>query len=425
MIQSRPPGTPLRLGTRRSLLAQAQSSWVARQLEAVHPGLRVELVGVETRGDQLLDVPLSTAPGREFFVAELDTALIAGHVDFTVHSFKDLSLQRPPELVLAAVPERANPRDIILFGPSTASRLEQHLPLRVGTGAPRRITNIADFLPTALPGITPQPAPEFIPIRGNIDTRLSRIHLPVGEERHLDAVVLALAGLSRLWTSSHGKERLEALLSGIRWMVLPLGECPTAPAQGALAIECRANDAAMRAYLAALHHPATARHVDSERQELAEWGGGCHQALGATAVSVLHAGSVLYVRGRKPDGTFISRTQTTFHEKPTPLAPSPMAAPSPATEPRRGSQKPALYVTADTRPQDFNHSVKDHVWASDVGVWRAWAQRGVWVEGCAEGHGLLSLESTFAEPVLGLVAPEETPVTLSSSAGTPLRVATP
>src|SRR5512138_2583435 len=115
-------GKTLRLGTRRSALAWIQSSQVAAALRAAHPGLTVELVGIETRGDRVLDKPLSQIEGKEFFTAELAHALAAGRVDFTVHSLKDLSLERPPQFVLAAVPHRANQRDIALFAPDVPAR---------------------------------------------------------------------------------------------------------------------------------------------------------------------------------------------------------------------------------------------------------------------------------------------------------------
>src|SRR5664279_471202 len=98
----------LRLGTRRSALARAQSGQIAARLEQLHPGLKVDLVGIDTRGDRILDKPLSQVEGKEFFTAEIDTALLHGEVDLTVHSYKDLSLERPEPLLLAAVPERAN-----------------------------------------------------------------------------------------------------------------------------------------------------------------------------------------------------------------------------------------------------------------------------------------------------------------------------
>jgi len=423
MTQPRTLGSPLRLGTRRSLLAQAQSSWVARQLEALHPGLRVELVGVETRGDLLLDVPLSTAPGREFFVTELDTALLAGQVDFTVHSYKDLSLERPAELILAAVPRRADPRDVVLFGPSAATRLAQRLPLRIGTGAPRRITNLTDFLPTALPGATPQPAPEFVSIRGNVDTRLARVHLPETEERHLDAVVLAMAGLSRLWTSASGCARLGTLLEGVRWMILPLSECPTAPAQGALAIECRADDAEMRRYLAAMHHPDTARHVDRERRVLAEWGGGCHQALGATSISVPSVGWILHIRGRKPDGALMAQHLVDPHATSDDSAAPTRTTPSPRTSVTGAETRAAIFVAKPSPVIDQGSLDGKRVWAGDLDGWLALARAGVWVEGCAEGLGLRSLEGIFSEPVLGLASAPEDPV--MANVGHPAEVRSP
>jgi hydroxymethylbilane synthase len=421
MTQPRPPGSPLRLGTRRSLLAQAQSSWVARQLEALHPGLRVELVGIETRGDQWLDVPLSTAPGREFFVAELDAALLAGQVDFTVHSYKDLSLERPPELVLAAVPQRADPRDVVLFGPSAARRLAERLPLRIGTGAPRRITNLADFLPAALPGATPQPTPEFVAIRGNIDTRLARVHLAESEERHVDAVVLAMAGLARLWTSASGSARLTTLLAGVRWMILPLSECPTAPAQGALAIECRAEDADMRRYLAAMHHPATARHVGRERRVLAEWGGGCHQALGATSISVPNEGSVLHVRGRKPDGSFLAEKRVETED----LSSVPNPPPQPHADSSTPNPRLAVFISKPSPAMDGASLEGKRVWIGDLDGWLALARAGVWVEGCAEGLGVSSLRSLFDEPVLGMASATESNATVPAVVEPPAEVRSP
>ena len=129
--------TRLRLGTRRSALAWVQSSQVAAALRAAHPGLEVELVGIDTRGDKVLDVPLSSMDGKEFFTAEIDAALLQGRVDFTVHSLKDLSLERPAGLVLAAVPARANPRDIAIFAADVPARLAAGAGFRNWTYYPR------------------------------------------------------------------------------------------------------------------------------------------------------------------------------------------------------------------------------------------------------------------------------------------------
>src|ERR1039458_1466789 len=135
----------LKLGTRRSALARAQSAAVARQLEDLHPGLTVELVGIETRGDRILDTPLSEVEGKEFFTDELDAALTGGKVDFTGHSYKDLSLARSARLLLAAVPRREPPHNIALFAADVPQRLAAGLELIIGSSSPRRAAFVPGF----------------------------------------------------------------------------------------------------------------------------------------------------------------------------------------------------------------------------------------------------------------------------------------
>ena len=141
----------LKLGTRRSALARAQSAAVARQLEQLHTGLTVELVGIETRGDRILDTPLSAVQGKEFFTDDLDTALLAGETDFTVHSYKDLSLERSARLLLAAVPRRAQPHDIAVFAADVPERLAAGHELVIGSSSPRRAAFVPELLQRLLP----------------------------------------------------------------------------------------------------------------------------------------------------------------------------------------------------------------------------------------------------------------------------------
>src|SRR5580658_1352445 len=147
----------LKLGTRRSALARAQSAAVARQLQQQHPGLTVELVGIETQGDRILDKPLSTVDGKEFFTAEIDAALLAGHVDLTVHSYKDLSLVRSDRLLLGAVPRREPPYDMALFAPDVLLRLAAGEELRIGSSSPRRASFVPDILRRVLPTLSSPP----------------------------------------------------------------------------------------------------------------------------------------------------------------------------------------------------------------------------------------------------------------------------
>lgn len=410
----------LRLGTRRSTLAWAQSLWVAERLRTAHDALEIELVPIETRGDRITDVPLREMEGKEFFSAELDAALLASRVDLTVHSLKDLSLERPEGIALAAVPSRENPRDAILFAGDVLQRLEQGTEIRIGTSAPRRRENVAPFLATALPG-GGNARLSWLEIRGNVDTRIARLREPDSSERRLDAVVLALAGLVRLWRDERadgGRERLRRLLDGLRWMVLPLAECPTAPGQGALAVECREIDALTMSLLRTLHDEASARQVDEERAVLARYGAGCHQRFGATCITHPACGNVLYVRGSAADDRALDEVRWLS----LPKAPASRAV---AWDGMRAREAAFLDTSAELEldsalfmseaPVFIAHSrallegsearmAGRRVWTSGVQSWRRLAARGVWVEGCADGLGFDWITSTLEEPVLGLPA---------------------
>jgi hydroxymethylbilane synthase len=404
----------LKLGTRRSLLAWSQSEWVAGQIERLNPGTRVELVGIETRGDRILDVSLRKVEGKEFFVAELDDALRSGRVDLTVHSMKDLSLERPGEFTLAAMPLRENPRDVLLVGPHALDRLRRGERLRIGTSSPRRLENLPSFLRTALP--QPCAEPEFVEIRGNVNTRLSRTLEEVAHERYLDGVVLAFAGLIRLWANEKARAEMAPMLARIRWMVLPLRECPAAPAQGALAVECRTNDAATRTQIAKLHDAAGARRVLRERGLLAQWGGGCHQRFGATAIDTAELGEMFYVRGAKSDGEKVDTLEWHGHPAPAERTSAAECWDGSAWRARHSSVRPieglrprdlsgeAVFVAHSRAvPADWAASLAGaRVWTAGVSSWRRLAEQGIWVEGCSEGLGFDELAPTLGEGVLGL-----------------------
>ena len=398
----------LRLGTRRSLLAWAQSSWVARSLEERRPGLRVELIGIDTRGDQVLDISLQKMEGKEFFVAELDEALRARRVDFSVHSLKDLSLDRPSDFVMGAIPERENPRDVILWGPGLIEKIASGRVLRVGTSSPRRLENIPAFLSRALPRVGEKRADvHFVEIRGNVNTRLARVHEVVGSERALDGVVLAFAGLSRLWNDRAGREELEKLFVGVRWMVLPLRENPTAPGQGALAVECRADDVGTREILRALHHEPSERTVARERAVLAQYGGGCHQKFGASNTAHEELGEVFFVRGRKSNGELIAQDDDVsieFTVSSKDLVISKYTEVESVSSAVGNAQ--AVFV-AHSRALSFDVEAKSflstkRVYVSGAQTWFKLAEQGIYVEGSAESLGLSFLQPTLNAPVLQL-----------------------
>lgn len=412
----------VRLGTRRSALAWIQSSQVAAALRAAHPGLEVELVGIDTRGDLIQNVPLTGIEGKEFFTAEIDAALGEGRVDFTVHSLKDLSLSRPPSLVLAATPRRANPRDIAIFANDVMERLAEGRGLTIGTSSPRRQQLLPPFFSRALPHADRNRI-ELVSLRGNVDTRLRRVREPPGSERRLDGIVLATAGLSRLYadttTERQGRALLTSLLDGLRVMVLPLNEVPSAPGQGSLAIECRADDAEMRRLLSALEDPPTRAAIAFERALLAAHGGGCHQRFGATHVALPGLGGVLHVGGVDSRGEDLGSTRF--------LPDVAIADPPPQARAWNGSQQPpapsrplleagalasqlsgdAVFVAhSRALPEGGAAALSQRrVWTSGTASWFRLAAAGVWVEGCAEGRGADAAAIGVGEPLLRLPPP--------------------
>ncbi|MFD4786424.1 hydroxymethylbilane synthase [Streptomyces sp. NPDC058459] len=271
----------LRLGTRRSKLAMAQSGQVADAVSRV-TGRPVELVEITTYGDVSREA-LAQIGGTGVFVTALRDALVRGEVDFAVHSLKDLPTTHPEELALAAVPVREDPRDVIVARDALKFT---DLPrgARIGTGSPRRMAQLNAYARTHGLDI------ETVAIRGNVDTRIGYVH-----EGRLDAVVLAAAGLNRIGRIDEVTDFLSVDT------VLP------APGQGALAIECRtghtAQDAALAAALGELDDPHTRAAVTAERSLLAALEAGCSAPVGALADLLIDGPVIKEMRLRGVVGT--------------------------------------------------------------------------------------------------------------------------
>jgi hydroxymethylbilane synthase len=247
----------LRLGTRRSSLAMAQSGQIAETVRRL-TGRPVELVEITTYGDTSRE-HLAQIGGTGVFVTALRDALLAGEVDFAVHSLKDLPTTQPDGLLLAAIPQREDPRDALIARDGlTLERLPRGA--RIGTGSPRRMAQLKAHARSHGLCI------EIVPIRGNVDTRIGYVRS--GE---LDAVVLAAAGLNRMGRIGEVTDFLSVDA------VLP------APGQGALAVECAAANADLAAALAELDDPDTRAAVTAERTLLAALEAGCSAPVGALA----------------------------------------------------------------------------------------------------------------------------------------------
>lgn len=258
----------VRIATRKSPLALWQAEYVKQQLLAHHPQLQVELIALSTRGDKLLDTSLAKVGGKGLFVKELEIALLEDEADIAVHSMKDVPMEFPDGLALAAICEREDPLDA--FVSNNYQHLDQ-LPAGalVGTSSLRRQSQVRAQFPDL----------QIKDLRGNVNTRLAKL-----DQGEYDALILASAGLIRLNMHQRIASRLEAEL------------CLPAGGQGAVGIECRAEDKAIQALLDPLHHPQSAFCVLAERAMNRRLQGGCQVPIGCYA-QLQSSGDRLNLRG--------------------------------------------------------------------------------------------------------------------------------
>jgi hydroxymethylbilane synthase len=244
-----------KVGTRRSMLALTQTNWVVDQLKTLQPDAAFELHEIVTKGDRILDVTLSKVGGKGLFVKEIEQSLLDKETDLAVHSMKDMPAELPEGLTVGAIPKRVDPRDVLL---SKDGKTLDELPhgALVGTSSLRRSAQLLAYRPDI----------RIEPLRGNIDTRIRKLN-----EGNFDAIVLAAAGLERVnW---------EGTIS----QYLPVEISVPAVGQGALAIECRADDEEILALLRKLDHRPTRLAVTAERSFLHKLQGGCQVPIGAYA----------------------------------------------------------------------------------------------------------------------------------------------
>ena len=271
----------IRIATRKSPLAMWQAEHVAELLRRAHAGLTVEIHGMSTEGDKILDTPLAKIGGKGLFVKELEQRMLAGDADIAVHSMKDVPVELPEGLHLSVILEREDPRDAFVSN-HHASLVALPEGARVGTSSLRRQCQLADRRPDL----------RIIPLRGNVNTRLRKL-----DEEAYDAIILASAGLLRLGLG----ERIRSFI--------PTEESLPAIGQGAIGIECRTDDTQINNLLAPLHHADTASCVRAERAMNHRLQGGCQVPIGGHAT--LRNGEI-HLRGLvgTVDGSEVIRAET-------------------------------------------------------------------------------------------------------------------
>ena len=422
------------LASRRSELARIQAYQVGDALRRAHPQTEIDYSFHESLGDRNQNDPLWQMPEKGVFTQDFRAGLLRGDFDLVVHSWKDLAIEDDPETEIAATLPRADARDLLLVPRGRWPEIERTGSMSILTSSPRRSYNLNSFLRTALPVQLPEL--NFSDVRGNVPTRVRKLF-----QLKADGLVVAKAAIDRLLEAEQDefaatRAELRSKLSRCLWMVLPLSANPAAPAQGALAIEIARLRPELHELLAAINCADTFASVATEREILRGYGGGCHQKIG---VSVLRRafGEVTFLRGTTDDGRTLD-TCLLKSSKPRPpqlpedqlwplkssdadwfsrerisvgdslslwervRASMPRSARSPQPSPKgRGSQQAlALWIAkADALPDDWQVTAGQIVWASGTQTWQRLAQRGVWVNGCAESLG--EHESPNIETLVG------------------------
>jgi hydroxymethylbilane synthase len=444
------------IASRRSDLARIQAFQVGETLLAAHPELEINYSFHESLGDKNLNDPLWKMPEKGVFTQDFREGLLRGDFDLVVHSWKDLAIEVDPETEIVATLPRADARDLLLVRRDRWDEVEHTGVMSILTSSPRRAYNLGSFLRDALPAKINEL--KFENVRGNVQTRVRKML-----EQNVDGLIVAKAAIDRLLSAravseprrvaQAGGPNIAALdefaetrtflagaLSQCRWMVLPLSANPSAPAQGALAIEISRQREDMRALVAPLNSADTFTAVEHERAILRAYGGGCHQKIGVSVVR-REFGEVTFLRGLTDDGVVLnSRSITTWHNTKPAKVPreqlwplnskeahlfdiervaidplslwerarmraeasseSSASSTQPSPTGRRSEDVPSLWIAkADALPENWTIADRQIVWTSGLHTWKRLAQRGVWVNGSADSLG--EHEPTRIETIAG------------------------
>lgn len=388
----------LRISSRKSDLARLQSYLVGKSIQKLEPRLEIEYIFKSSLGDINLEDPLWKMPEKGVFTEDFKSDLSNGTCDLVVHSWKDLPIEENPKTVVAATLPRADARDLVLFRRDFWDHRQAGKKLRVFSSSPRRIYNLTEFFTSYLP--IPISEVEFVSVRGNMATRVRKFL-----EGDCDALVLAKAAIDRLLESEEqefqdSRQVMREAIEKCRWLVTPLSLNPAAAAQGAVAIEVLRNRTDILGILQKINCVKTFEAVLRERALLKKYGGGCHQKIGATSMS-MNYGDLIFLRGLTDSGLNLDSCELNRPPLNWPKAraidniyPS-----SPATENLFDRKKNeisdlqtknfnAFFVSRETAwPDGLSLPKENIVWVSGTKTWKSLAAKGVWVNGTQDSLG--------------------------------------
>ena len=376
----------IRIGTRTSKLAMAQAAAVAASLRALHPELTTKIIGFDAASDGS-DEKIEEAD----FTTVLHEAVQDAEIDIAVHSFKDIRTSASPMMGMILLTTRENPRDVAVFRSDILETLRHGKTVVLGTSTDLRTLNATEFLAKALPQSGGRTAKiETKPLRGAVESRLRQL-----EDGAFDGIILAATGLNRLSQD----EEVTALLADKKFMILPLSECPTAPGQGALALEYRETDLPTYQIIAPVYDSPTFEHVMRELHVLKQHRG----TMGATDIAAKHiADHITFIKGVDENGNAVKTIDWTAPVTPITVQGNLWDGADIREQTSRTENLPlrdeitgqAVFIAHSRAavPETLVSLQEKTLWTSGVNSWFRLAAQGLWVQGCTEelGHSVLA-----------------------------------
>lgn len=394
----------LRIGSRKSDLARLQAQHIGRLIQAAHPQVQITYDFSESLGDKNLEDPLWKAPEKGLFTSDLAQALENESVDLVVHSWKDMPIEENGKRMVMGTCRRADPRDLLLVKKTALSRISETRGIRIFSSSPRREYCLSQFLPELWPqGLDDV---QVTSVRGNIPTRVRKLI----ESPEIDALVVAKAALDRLIASPEEEFKevglqLQKWIQQCRWMVLPLTTFPTAPAQGALAIEILSAREDLKKLLESVVDLTATQQVRQERAVLKAYGGGCHQKIGCTILNSKSGVAVRSLIGLTDQGEKLkSLAVQGFEKSEHPVWSTKPWDSSKVRRPILEAEKSLksladdatiLISKAEALPSEFQTQDRQILWVAGLATWKKLAQKGYWIHGCSDGLGLQPPELEF------------------------------
>ncbi len=398
----------LKIISRKSTLAKIQARIVGDKIKDIYPSIKIEYLCKETEGDIDLTTPLSKMPAIGVFTNDIRNELLSKNADIAVHSWKDLPVEMDSGTDIFATINRSDSRDIFLFKKSSIKKKS----INILTSSPRRSENLSFFLPKAMPSLPAEL--NFLDVRGNISTRINKLL-----NSEADGLVMAKAALDRIFNSQLDEAKIEKdqiykAFESLKWMILPISENPSAPAQGALAIEARSEDKNIKKLLEKINNKEVFSSVAKERKILKKYGGGCHQKIGVNC-EVFKMGEFLSLKGLTEDGLKLDKKKFVPNLEFKNLGLKEISSIYPKKEEKplffdrkdlpeaknviENIKNSGIYVSRSNALQEnIRIDSSNIIWTSGIETWEKLAEQGIWVNGSSDSMGENQCD---AENILG------------------------